>query len=272
MKTRRVDTVHRPSEGPGKAGFTLVELLVVIGIIALLIAMLLPVLHRARMAAQDVQCKSNLKQLYNAALMYAGDNQGVMPRANSTFGTDANGKPLLENWLVTVAPYLHGRALASFFDPNQTVNTYNAYKTDMYYVCPSYSGERTGSNQNQYGMNWLIDMGGNMGTNYKITQIHRPTSIVVFGDKDEDPNCTSPYINMGSSLSASDPRQTLLGNVSYPPQLRHGATGRQKSSTTGSSGFGASMTNVVFADGHADSLNRTDSTNYKMFFDFTINY
>lgn len=58
--------------------FTLIELLVVIGIIALLIAMLMPALKRAREAALNVQCGSNLRQLQIAALQYAHDHQGVI--------------------------------------------------------------------------------------------------------------------------------------------------------------------------------------------------
>jgi prepilin-type N-terminal cleavage/methylation domain-containing protein len=76
-----------------KSAFTLVELLVVIGIIALLISILLPALGKARYQANIVACESNMHQIGLASFMYAGDwHQYFPPRFRGGIGTAVGGR------------------------------------------------------------------------------------------------------------------------------------------------------------------------------------
>jgi prepilin-type N-terminal cleavage/methylation domain-containing protein len=92
-------------------GFTLVELLVVISIIALLLAVLMPALSAARKTAQRVICATNLKQVGMAPLLFANDNDGWFPMADAKVLSVSNSRykgmlPLKDYWYVEVAPYL----------------------------------------------------------------------------------------------------------------------------------------------------------------------
>jgi len=73
---------HRPARSARARGFTLTELLVVIGVIALLIGILLPTLARAREASRRAQCLANLRTLGQALTLYANENKDRLPNVN----------------------------------------------------------------------------------------------------------------------------------------------------------------------------------------------
>jgi prepilin-type N-terminal cleavage/methylation domain-containing protein/prepilin-type processing-associated H-X9-DG protein len=113
MRRRKV-TRTRPRRIPG---FTLIELLVVIAIIALLAAMLLPALSRAKEAGRKTKCISNLRNMGLALLMYADDHNGAIPRGNDPI------------WWQVLTPTLGGR-------------TRSDYGKVHIYTCPSYPEKR----------------------------------------------------------------------------------------------------------------------------------
>jgi prepilin-type N-terminal cleavage/methylation domain-containing protein len=111
-------------------GFTLVELLVVIGIIAVLISMLLPALNKAREAAVATSCKSNMRQIAMALQFYAQANRGWCPPAtqeNSVWGDSMWPFRLVSNQYLTNIDVLYCPA-----DPGRESGNYVEYGTDWW--------------------------------------------------------------------------------------------------------------------------------------------
>ena len=92
--------------------FTLVELLVVIGIIALLISILLPALTQARQAGYRVQCASNLRQIGLALTMYVNAHAGKYPNRRFPDAANPSGTDLL-SWRTMIHPYMKNTEVLS---------------------------------------------------------------------------------------------------------------------------------------------------------------
>jgi prepilin-type N-terminal cleavage/methylation domain-containing protein/prepilin-type processing-associated H-X9-DG protein len=88
-----------------RRGFSLIELLVVIGIIAVLIAFLMPALQLGNDAARKVRCSSQLRQIGQAIFAYAANNRGMTPPWGGRFTIDDSGDALSRGWIAMLWRY-----------------------------------------------------------------------------------------------------------------------------------------------------------------------
>ena len=163
----------RPAAGQGTAGgFTLTELLVVMAIIAILTALLMPSIARAKAKAHQISCLNQMRQLTLAATMYAGDYNGELPqRRPRTNAWPVTLQPYYVNWQVLACPSDHFGIvglLANNADPKRSylINGFNDYfKVNL---SPS---------DYQAVMQWRFAHG------MKVADIARPSVTVLFGEK-----------------------------------------------------------------------------------------
>ena len=235
-------------------GFTLVELLVVIGIIGLLMSVLLPSLGRTRRQASAVVCTNNLKQLGLAFICYAGDyDDYAMParvRQTNTYtywwgqkladGIDHRRGfvwPYLQSELKRNSVYecpaqrfgsygLQAKPLGEPDDPKWITSTYGY---NGYYLSPPQSG-------------WENDIGNRPWQ--KITTVKSPDEVFAFADT------LIEYYLLGSGL----PLNTFLLDPPYKYEPKNMGNPWQRNEFPTTCFRHNDRANVVFADGHYESM------------------